>query len=433
MPIEHDPDAPSKRTQTTERKLRAVKEGEAKRGDWRDAVPREGPLEVIAAKALERYLCNFNVTVDERTDGWFRRGEGMSTGELTLDLVGYFPTVSEKTFTALATRHHRDVRWEARRRVSVKICGGDVGTCIPAASFEAVNAWVNLLARPGLPADELLVYGAAWRQVVWQIKRRLMNRPTYSEIMLVLSGAQGSGKTSAVTHFASALENFYAPDAAFTMFSDGFRRKMMQSFYLVVLDEMARAKDTDIEDIKRCITAAYVQSRQMRSQNEAGFVRNASFIGCTNKSVARVLQDGTGMRRFVEMRFRDKPVDAKFRRELYAIDQKALWGCASYLDDVAPISQHAALVRDHQQTLVTDDPFDAWYAERVAETDDLRDKLLFSDAWPDFEEWCGRNSEEARGKNNFRAKLKSRVSYLGRTGRSYYAKKASLKSPGDGL
>src|SRR6476659_995778 len=101
------------------------------------------------------------------------------------------------------------------------------------------------------------------RQLIWQVKRKLRGEKTYWELMPVLVGPQGTGKSSAVAKLGAPLSLLFMEDADFSLFSDSFRLSTLNRFYLVRLDEMGRAKSTDIERVKQRITAHMIQGRAM--------------------------------------------------------------------------------------------------------------------------------------------------------------------------
>lgn len=405
MSSSREPDAQEQRTHTTEPRLRAVQEGEEGDVDWRSGIALDGAQEVVAGEAIERYLCNFNVTSDIRTRGWTMRGECVSTKRLVMDLVGYFPTVSERLLTSLLNRRVDEERFTLRRELSVKLCRGkDV-----AGGERELRKWVTLLCNSGTEADRVDYHAAAWKQLIWQVKRKIMGRDTGNDVMLVLSGAQGTGKSTAISHFVQPLDFLCMPEADFTVFSDPFRKHLFQSSYLIVLDEMSKAKGTDIEEIKRHITSSKVYAREMHSMSEVGYTRNASFIGATNRDVTTLLHDTTGMRRFCDIEFREGKADAAFRQALYAIDVPLMWQCVSHREDVPPAVTHAELFARYQDELVSEDPIDSWYKECVQPADSPTASIKGKTVWGSYQQWCAHHGAKWMLPKPFYSEMRGKV------------------------
>jgi hypothetical protein len=140
---------------------------------------------------------------------------------------------------------------------------------------------------------------AVLRKTVWQVKRKLWGLPVTHHLMPVLFGSQGSGKSW-------FLDRLTGPVAALTTFSDfqaicDDRNIDLWRSFLIVLDEMAKADKSDIEVTKHVITAEKLERRPMRTNMSVTITQCASFLGASNMSLAELIRDETGNRRFVEL------------------------------------------------------------------------------------------------------------------------------------
>jgi hypothetical protein len=106
----------------------------------------------------------------------------------------------------------------------------------------------------------------------------------------------------------------------FNMIEDERNHEIWDAFILF-LDEMQNASKADMDAIKHAITTSTLTRRPMRSNNKVQIRQNATFIGCSNKELAQLIKDPTGIRRFVGLRFRGDP-DWTF---INSIDWVLLW------------------------------------------------------------------------------------------------------------
>lgn len=256
-------------------------------------------------------------------------------------------------------------------------------------SAEELTKFVELMAHPTTDPDRKRYYVAALRQLIWQVKRKLRGLGTSWEIMVCLFSKQGSGKSSVVNKFCAPLGMLYLAADDFSLFTDKFRIKDFGKYYLINLDEMGYAKRTDVDAVKRVITAKVLQARAMRSEEEHRVERNSSFIGTTNRPVASMIKDSSGMRRFVEMRCRDDAYNEEFGRKMRAIDFKLLWQCESGERDTEPPAYHAKeLFSKYQAELRTPSNFEL-FAEHCLEVTDIEtDKVSNKTLHNAYKEFC---------------------------------------------
>lgn len=277
------------------------------------------------------------------------------------------------------------MRVEALRRAKGAVL--DVPAPTPAAAAE-VEKFVALMSHNTCTEERKRYYVAAMRQIIWQVKRKLRGLDTSWEIMLCLYSKQGSGKSSVIGKFCAPLGMLYLAADDFSLFTDKFRIKDFGKYYLINLDEMGYAKRTDIDAVKRVITARVLQARAMRSEDEHRVTRNSSFVGTTNRPVASMIKDSSGMRRFVEMRCRDQAYCAEFGKKLNALDFQLMWQCETGDLDTQPPAYHAReLFGKFQAELRTPSNFEL-FAENCLELtgneDDKVSNKALHDAYKDF-------------------------------------------------
>jgi energy-coupling factor transporter ATP-binding protein EcfA2 len=143
---------------------------------------------------------------------------------------------------------------------------------------------------------------AMLKKFIWQVKRKVLGIDVTDHLMIVLLGAQGSGKSTFVRGLISPLSEITAM-VDFKMIADD-RNIDMWSNFIMFIDEMGYATMTDVDVIKNIISAPTLTRRPMRSNAFDIVKQNGTFIGCSNKKLNQLVRDPTGARRFAGLHFR---------------------------------------------------------------------------------------------------------------------------------
>lgn len=168
----------------------------------------------------------------------------------------------------------------------------------PKATFD----WVELARRCFDCSDTSPEFvAAALKKFVHQTKRKLHNRPVQDHLMPVLLGPQGCGKTYFIHWLTDPLAEFRR-DTDFRAIGDE-RNIGLWSSYVLIVDEMAYADRSDIETVKHVITADVLDRRPMRRNNTVRVPQKATLMGASNKSIAELIRDETGARRFIGLEY----------------------------------------------------------------------------------------------------------------------------------
>ena len=159
----------------------------------------------------------------------------------------------------------------------------------------------------------------------WQVKRKLLGLPIVHHLMPVVSGRQGSGKSTFIHALVAALKAV-AREVDLQELTDGRNIDLFRDNYIASVDEMAKAGRACQSALKQVITAETLTVRPMRTNASVEVKQNLTLIGCCNEeSLGDLLADKTGLRRFGAIRMRDRSdwraVDAfNFARLWRAID-----------------------------------------------------------------------------------------------------------------
>lgn len=162
---------------------------------------------------------------------------------------------------------------------------------------------------------------------IYQVKRKLAKLPVPDHLMpVVVSRQQGVGKTT----FVKRLVKPMAELAKSVLFSDIADPRSIHVFRhtVLVIDDMEKLSPHNIPIVKNRITGEDVTGRGMRSNRELSTQQRATFIGTSNMSVAALVPDESGNRRFYEMTFRANLAaggNTEIWNHINATDFQALW------------------------------------------------------------------------------------------------------------
>jgi predicted P-loop ATPase len=136
------------------------------------------------------------------------------------------------------------------------------------------------------------------------------------DIMAVLEGPQGCGKSSLATILAGDAENF--TDAPLLSQKVQVVAETLQGKWVAEISELAGLKRSDVEDVKALISRTHDRTRLAYARNAENNPRRCVLIGTTNSP--EYLTDDTGNRRFVPVRVKaiDLQALAADRDQLFA-------------------------------------------------------------------------------------------------------------------
>jgi hypothetical protein len=254
--------------------------------------------------------------------------------------------------------------------------------------------------------DEACV--AVLAHFIWQVKRKVFGLKVQYHMMPILTGVQGNGKSTAIRQkFLSPVDDFIATPTLADL-ADRRHYEAYQFNYVVFCDEMEQADSTDVDGLKNFITAERQTAREMYSTTMLEFRQNCTPIGCTNKSLATLIYDPTGMRRFYEIATDSNMPDNW--KELDRIDYKKMW---QQVDENIPgpscyIMPLKLTIETHQEQLRVQDPIELFLDESGAAMTPNAEilKVKASEFYADYKMFCARNGHKTKASNWFGTKLK---------------------------
>lgn len=259
-----------------------------------------------------------------------------------------------------------------------------------------------------LTGKEDEVVEAVLAHFIWQVKRKIFGIKVAYHLMPIITGPQGNGKSWNVRYgFLKPLDDFIATPTL----SDLSDRRHFEAYmynFVVFCDEMQNAEQADVEGLKNFISAEKQTAREMYSTTIMEFKQNCTPIGCSNRSLATLIYDPTGMRRFFEIAS-DPHMPRKGWEIFNTIDYTRMW---RQVDETKQGKGYLEPVWDKlkvsQEELRMQDPVETFLEEVEAGLiDGCETKVVkSSDFFSHYRQFCNANGHKYRQSNWFGVKLK---------------------------
>lgn len=188
----------------------------------------------------------------------------------------------------------------------------------PARLATMLQRYFGVFARPGVPGADPVYLAAISRKFMIAAVARAMEPGCKVDTMLVLEGAQGAQKSTAIQVLASP--EFFSDNLP-TMGTKDAADHLRGKWFLEVGELSAMGK-ADIETLKAFISRQRERFRPPYGRKELSYERRCVFVGTTNQDA--YLRDETGNRRFWPVRVGKIDIAALKR------DRDALWAEALY-------------------------------------------------------------------------------------------------------
>ncbi len=303
--------------------------------------------------------------------------------------------------------HSRRRRHERRRSLILALTSRT-----PTPDDDAVlNAWVRAVTGAERELDIAVV-----RHWIWNAKRMALGLRTERDLMMVIYGPQGSGKTTAVERLVAPLAELGITVDA-TYLTDDRRSPVLAAAIVGRWEEMQGSQRADLEALKHTLTSLNISYRPMRTTQTVVQPRTCSFIGTSNVPIDAMVQDVTGNRRFVQL-------DTEVRCDWAAIkdmDAVRIWNAVDHTSP-APINPFVHLLQAHQAEHQHRDPFALWlesekWAHLEIQRGDSAAPLvigayqsgsgeLFEEMAARFQFWCRTVGQAPMGVKSFALRLK---------------------------
>lgn len=286
------------------------KEPEEKLTDFNDLLSKEGE-EKVKEQIEAVQITHSNSEFEDWFYQWFKdhnvsvgyhgryQFEGRTVdylflrAKMLLDMRKRFKKYSYTEIDAALFVHLQLFRESYVEEIKKKICGYDPECKYDLAAF--VTAITGKADR-----NEVLVM----KHFIWQIKRKMMDLPVEHHMMPVLSGLSGSGKSVAIRKMLEPLKELVI-EKQLDAVSDDRQYNVFGDYYVIFFDEMAKAEKTDLDALKKVITASELSARPLYTNKQCVFPNRSTMIGTTNHSLDMILKDYTSARRWYQIKSDD--------------------------------------------------------------------------------------------------------------------------------
>lgn len=221
------------------------------------------------------------------------------------------------------------------------------------------------------------------KKFIWQVKRKLRGSTVTNHLMPVITGTQGGGKSEFVKSFLSPINDLWA-SVDFHMVTDNRNIDLWNNAALF-FDEMSYAGSVDVNAVKGLITMEKLPRRPMGTNRTVDIRQSATFIGCSNKSLAELFNDSTGMRRYAELEFRPK-AEQKWERT-NSINWLNLWRSVDETADDPSVGIFD-LMAEQQESVRRMDPVEEWM--HTVSPSELKDKTTVEECFAMYSHWMSK-------------------------------------------
>ncbi|MFP5520411.1 MAG: VapE domain-containing protein, partial [Bdellovibrionia bacterium] len=173
--------------------------------------------------------------------------------------------------------------------------------------------------------------------------------------------------------------------------------------FIILFDEMMGCNKTDIETLKHFITAERLSARKLYTNQVDTLAQNCSCLGTSNKHLDVLIRDETGMRRFVEIKSKEK-MDWVL---LNSIEPLSIWSAIDETNDDGYLFEVADLLKQEQESYRFQDSVESYLNETNAFNGKRILKVSNEKVFADYVDWCRAAEERPLSKQYFGKRLKS--------------------------
>jgi hypothetical protein len=351
----------------------------------RELVERDHGFHRGLINRLKSYIAEKKL-IPDAVGGWMRATGGARISIKHRDLVDGFFFKFAAFFESLPRERIdmtlRAMVMEQREARRVEILARITGKPSTDRGRAELRKWVRAVTGKEDPTDIGVI-----EHFMWQTKRLNTEKRTEWDLMPILRGMQGSGKSTAVRLLISVMQELCLTINAKHL-TDDRSFEVLSDYAIGFWDEMAGGTRAEIESLKHTLSAVDVNYRELGGHNHNLLTRRMAIIAATNLRVKDIIADTTGARRYYEVNC----LDVIDHDAINSIDPFLCWECVSE-DDPAPIHDIHQAVKLRQAELVHQDIFDAW--QEYENTTGWAELQLLKDGVP-FDQGAGAASPRER-------------------------------------
>lgn len=320
--------------------------------DGDDDSVRDGGNHQKVVRLLQRFLVEEAIDPDA-VGGWLRAGTDVRVAVTLKALVSRFYFRYAPRFDSLSPERSSLVLSAlvdgARRARRAAVLYPITGMSANPQGVIELARWVKAVTGRDDPVDL-----AVMLHFIWQVKRRSTGGVIEHDLMPIVHGFQGDGKSRAVKLLCRPLKELTRQVNAEALTDDRAKQSLAE-FHVGIWDELQGGSRADVQALKHIISADEVSYRELGTHSTAVLPKSITLIGTSNDRVADIITDTTGARRFYEINSQ-QPCDWE---TINTIDYMLVWQ-AVHQDDAAPFHEHATAIRERQTRLVHVDGVCTW-------------------------------------------------------------------------
>jgi hypothetical protein len=241
-------------------------------------------------------------------------------------------------------------------------------------------------------------------QWLWQVKRCAWGLADEYQIMLVLTGTSGAGKSTAIQRLVEPLAAYATPVSLKVLTTDKFTLSALCEGNLIgVCNELAGSNGADLETLKTLITDRVIPLRRMYKDGQSKGFSTMSFIGTSNHNVGIKLADPTGMRRFVSF-----DCSAMSQSGVNSVDYQRLWQSVDETQEAAPVRAYQAELRELQKQYTPADALEDFFAATGLAPKPATNKVQTTRIYQAWRDFCSERGEAPGSQQHLTLRLKER-------------------------
>ena len=323
----------------------------------------DGGVHAAIIAKLVGFLIEEQIAPDA-VGGWLRAGTDHRIAVKGKALVDRFCYRYAPRFQAL---HPDRVRWmlaamvhDQRQVRRAEILKPITGIAASKEGLAELRRWVIAVTGKDDATDLAVIV-----HFLWQVKRRSSDLSVSHDLMPILVGRQGDGKSVGVKYLCAPLRELTRPVNAEAL-TDDRHKEGLAEYHIGIWDELAGGSKADVQALKSVITADVVSYRELSTHTINILPKRITLIATSNDDVSDIITDTTGARRFYQLVSRgrhDIEVGPDAGRDSWTVishlDYELLWA-AVHQEDPPPFDGASGVIRDRQATLVHTDNVMLW-------------------------------------------------------------------------
>jgi phage/plasmid primase-like uncharacterized protein len=184
---------------------------------------------------------------------------------------------------------------------------------------------------------------------IWQAKRKALELQVDHHMMPVFIGKTGGGKSEAIKRLIAPLSPLSYTNKL-SVCADPRETRLFEDCLVLNMDEMENAEKTDLQALKRTITADEITHRILGTNRHETVENRATLIGSSNEALDFLIKDPTSIRRFYAIETLTLDKFSKSWDLINSLDYVKLWKSVDAYQ-VSPLKAELTVIRERQEEM----------------------------------------------------------------------------------